>query len=182
MITLVFLLISIIVTSMLMYAVPIGLTRKEKNIALAASAAFGSLGLVSVNFAEPWQVLSMIVLLGASAGYIIINRLSATKEPVKISDRLHSKVDEESFNLKGRMNNFAVERELSAIAVLSAQNSNHETLKELKPSIAEDATFLDERNEVHIHQVEWVKPAANMDLEDWMVEPEKEKVYASTHS
>ncbi|MGV2938047.1 hypothetical protein AB5I83_00535 [Mesobacillus sp. LC4] len=179
---LVFLLISIVLTGILIYAVPMGLTRKEKNIAIVGSVLFGSFGLVSVNFVGLWQVLLVIVLLGMSAGYIIVSRLSVTKVPVKLNERLHSNVDNESLDLYGKVSNFVDEKDHSAIEVLPANNKNHETLNEIQPSFDEDTSFLDERNGVHIPQVEWVNPAPNMELEDWMVEPEKEKAYASIHS
>ena len=182
MVNLVFLLIAIVLTGILIYAVPMGLTKKEKNIAIAASVLFGTFGLVSVNLVGLWQILLVIVLLGTSAGYIIVHRLSVTKVPVKLTERLHSNVDNESFDLDGKVTNFAGEKELSPIEVLPAKNKNHETSNELQHSIDEDTSFLDERSGVHIPQVEWVNPAPNMELEDWMVEPEKEKAYASIHS
>ncbi|MEW8969090.1 MAG: hypothetical protein AB2411_00625, partial [Mesobacillus sp.] len=159
-----------------------GLTRKEKNIAIVMSVVFGSLGLVFVNFVGLWQVLLVIVLLGASAGYIIVSRLAITKVPVKLTERLHSNVDNESFDLYGRGSNSDGKIELSAIEVLPVRNKNQGTSNGLQPSFDEDTSFLDERNEIHIPNVEWVNPAANMNLEDWMVEPEKEKAYASIHS
>lgn len=177
---LLFLLISIVLTGIFIYAIPLGFTRIDKNILVLASSFIGAFGLISVHAADLWQVLSLMVLLGVSTGYIIVNRSSSAKVTVPLSGRLNSRtgqlVDEFPSETKG----IEEEKEMKPIEVFTIINPENEQDEELQIVIEDDILFLDERSRIHIPAVEWDQPVANIER-DRVREPENEKLYASTH-
>ncbi|MBS8265085.1 hypothetical protein DYI25_11585 [Mesobacillus boroniphilus] len=188
---LLFLLISIVITFIVIFVVPLGLIKKEKMILAFSASVIGIMGLISVFIIELWQVMALMLLLAISTGYIFVNRFTSANELVPLAERVHSNRESEEYEEsetkslpKKEMENEFV---LRPITVRPAKNITN--IEEAQPLYEEDISFLEDRNRLHNDIPETnagvyhIGTSESFEDDRWMVEEyEPKKIYAGTHS
>lgn len=184
---LIFFLAAIVLTGISVYVIPLGFTRKEKNVIALSSALIGTLGLISISVVHLWQVLLLMLLLAVCSGYIIVNRLTVVNTSIPLIERLHEH-NNPSLS-EGRSPKSQLEKEVDLESFDIQPKLNTLEFREEEPRILfdDDISFLDDRNSIDIPAVEWnqsshilANPEAND--ENWVIETDQEKVYAGTHT
>lgn len=184
---LLFFLAAIVLTGISVYAIPLGLTRKEKNLIALSSTLIGAFGLISVAVAHLWQVLLLMLLLAVCSGYIIVNRFTVANTSIPLIEHLNEHNNQ--YLSEGRLSKtqFNKDEELESIDIHPKPHTIEINEEEPRILIDDDISFLDDRNSMDIPAIEWSQSdhnLANPDTidENWVIETNQEKVYAETHT
>ncbi|CAM3941280.1 hypothetical protein [Mesobacillus thioparans] len=181
---LLFILISTLLTAVIIFFLPIGLTKKEKIVITLTASLIGIIGLVAATSLLLWQVVAVLILLATSNGYLLANRLNNPEQSKLFFEEIH--IENQEFTEE------IFQYEMTAAEPTEETNTIRSTIKmndlteDQLPMSEEDISFLENPDRFDVglmnDEDDHIKPftAGNEYLSVAETETETERIYSGS--